>query len=403
MNFIKVLIMKNISLIFMLTACAWASAKGQITITKASFPVAGDSLLLSTDQTVSNIKIVKNGINQTWDFRTLNATTVQVNYIKEAKQGSQAAQFAAAELLEKRGTLDYYINVTDNRYEEIGVSGASPDFFNINTTTRINPPRIIRRAPLSFLDLNTSTPATTVALSLAALPDSLKTLFGGAAGLIDSIRVKFSSTRNDLVDGYGTVKLPIGDFEVLREKRITYSQTSLEAYLKLTKSWLDISQLLGGQIPAGFQNFLGKDTLFAYHYYAEGVKEPIAIATMDNIDNTKTLEITYKNIKKPVATKDAVENEWEESNVNNRPDIKALPNPAIDFVNFELSNIPQGTYKIKIYNLLGTVVWEEQHQVVGNKSVRLDTNNLKKGTYLYSLSDSKGKILATKRLIVLKA
>jgi hypothetical protein len=403
MNFIKILIMKNISLILMLIACSWAAARGQITITKASFPIAGDSLQLSTDLTVSNIKIAKNGANQIWDFRTLNANTVQVNYFKPANQGTAAAQFPGAELVEKRGTLDYYINVTDDRFEEIGVSGATPEFFNINATTRVSPPRISRRAPLNFFDLNTSTPATTVALSLAALPDSLKVLFGGAAGLIDSIRVKFSSTRNDLVDGYGIVKLPIGDFEVLREKRITYSQTSLEAYLKLTKSWLDISQLLGGQIPAGFQNFLGKDTLFTYNFFAEGVKEPIAIATMDNIDNTKTLEITYKNIKKPISTKDNVENESEENLLNNRPDIKALPNPAIDFVNFELSNLPQGTYKIKVYNLLGTVVWEEQHQVIGNKSIRLDTNHLKKGTYLYSLSDSKGKILATKRLIVLKA
>lgn len=396
--------MKNISIVLMFLTCTWVAAKGQITITKASFPVAGDSLVLSTDETVSNIKIAKNGINQTWDFRTLNASTVQVSYFKVASQGAAAAQFPAAELVEKRGTLDYYINVTNDRLEEIGVSGSSADFFNLNTTTRVSPPRVSRRAPMNFLDLNSSTPATIVAFSLATLPDSLKTLFGGAAGLIDSIRVKFSSTRNDLVDGYGTVRLPMGDFEVLREKRISYSQTDLEAFLKLTKSWINVSQLLGGQIPGGFQNFLGKDTVFTYHYYAEGVKEPIAIATMDNLDNTKALEVTYKNVKKATATKDTPNEDWETEQVlNNRPDIKAMPNPAIEFVNFELNNIPQGTYKIKIYNLLGTVVWEEQHQIAGSKSIRMDTNNLKKGTYLYSLSDSKGKILATKRLIVLKA
>jgi hypothetical protein len=123
--------------------------------------------------------------------------------------------------------------------------------------------------------------------------------------------------------------------------------------------------------------------------------------TVDNIDNTKATEVTYKNIKKTIATKDEPENA--EPTASTRPDIKAMPNPVIDIVNFEMSNLEQGNYTIKIYNLLGMVVWEEQHNVSGSKIVRLDTNNLKKGTYLYSLSNAKGKILATKRLIVLKA
>lgn len=400
MSFLKKMIMKNIALLFICVCCALGYANGQITISNVVFPKAGDTLQTSTDFTVSNIKILKNGINQTWDFRGLNASAVDKVLVKAASSGSAAAQFPNAELVEQRGTLEYYINVTNNRYEEIGTSGASALFFNINAVTKINPANIARRAPMAFLDLNNTTSAVLVAIPLSALPDSLKAAFGPLGAAIDSIRVNFSATRTDLVDGYGTVKLPIGDYEVLREKRIAYSKTDLEAYLKLTKSWLNITTLLPvNQLPPMVSRFLGKDTTTTYNFFDATHKEPIAVATMDNANETQAVEVTYKNFKKPVATND----ESEKQLVSSRPDIIAMPNPAVDIVNFELTNLQQGTYTLRIYNLLGSVVWEEKHNLAGAKTIRLDTNSFKKGTYLYSLSDSRGKIIATKRLIVLKA
>ncbi len=401
MNTFKKIIMKHITLLFTLMICSWSFAKSQITITNAAFPKAGDSLQISTDQTVTDIKMTKSGVNQTFDLRSLNATTVNVNYVKKANEGKAFAKFPAAELIEIRGGVEYYMNVTDKTYEEIGVAGASPDFLGIDITTKVSPALIRRRAPMAFFDLNNTSSATTITIPLSALPDSLKAQLGQLTALADSIRIKLTGTRTDLVDGYGTLKLPIGDFEVLREKRISFSQSDLEAFVKFTKSWISLGQLAGGQLPTQINGLIGKDTTTAYHFYGATNKEPLAIVTVDNIDNTLATEITYKNIKKPVATKDAPDNA--EPMISARPDIKAMPNPVIDIVNFEMTNLEQGSYTIKIYNLLGMVVWEEQHHVVGSKIVRLDTNNLKKGTYLYSLSNAKGKILATKRLIVLKA
>ena len=395
----KNILIKNTTLLLTLMLCAMAMAKGQITVTNATFPVAGDSLLTSTDQSVSTISIPKNGLNQVWDLRKLNAGTVDVVYVKKASEGKAFATFPKAKLIEQRGGLEYYINVTNGVYEEIGFSGATPDLFNINTATRINPSNILRRAPMNFLDLNNTQTATSIPFSLAILPDSLKSQFGALAGLADSIRIKFSASRTDLVDGYGTLRLPMGDFEALREKRITYSQSDVEAFVRFTKTWVNISQFIPtGQLPGGISGFLGKDTTTAYFFFGSKTKEPLAEVTVSNTDITQATEVTYKNIRKPVAV-----NEVASENALNKPDIKAMPNPAIDIVNFELSNLPQGNYTIRIYNLLGSVVWEEQHNVTGFKSVRLDTNYLKKGTYLYSLTDSRGRMLATKKLIVLKA
>ena len=57
---------------------------------------------------------------------------------------------------------------------------------------------------------------------------------------------------------------------------------------------------------------------------------------------------------------------------------------------------------MKIFNIVGKVVWKENYALSGNKSIKLQLEEFKKGTYLYSLLDSKGNTIGTKRLVVLK-
>lgn len=375
-------------------------AKGQATITSSYFPKTGDTILTSTDFSVSTISMAKNGTNQIFDLRSLNATSISEVYVKQASEGDAFSKFSNAELVEYRNGLQYYINTTNKVYEEIGISGASPEFFGVNVTTKVSPSNVVRRAPVAFFDLNNTSSSSLVSFPITAIPDSLAGQLGALSTFADSLRIKIKTSRTDLVDGYGTLKLPIGDYEVLREKRITYSDTDLEAYVKLSKSWLGIKQFIPtGQLPAQIRNFLGQDTATRYHFIANNVRGTLASVLVDNTDNTKALQVTYKNKYKEVtATFDEV------SPNNTRPDIRAMPNPAVDIVNFELSNLNAGNYSVRIYNLLGVVVWEEKHTVTSNnKLIRLDATNLKKGTYLYSLRDERGRTLATKRLIILKA
>jgi Secretion system C-terminal sorting domain len=375
----KNLIMKHISLLLALMIGTWSFANSQITITNVAFPKAGDSLQISTDNTVTGIKMPKNGVNQTYDLRSLDATAVAVSYVKKASEGTAGTKFPAAKLVELRGGLEYYINVTNDRYEEIGVAGATPALFNIDLNTKVSPARVVRRAPMNFFDLNNTSSASVISLALSALPDSLKSTLGALTAFADSIRIKSSTTRTDLIDGYGTLKLPMGDFDALREKRIAYNQSDIEAFVKFSKTWLSVTSLVpAAQLPAQIQTLLRKDTVVTYNFYGATAKEPLAIVTVDKLDNTLATQVAYKNIKKTVATKEFAD----EPTASTRPDIKAMPNPAVDIVNFELTNLEQGNYTVKIYNLLGMVVWEEQHSVAGSKVIRLDTNNLKKGTYL---------------------
>jgi hypothetical protein len=389
--------MRSIVLLFTIIFTTYTYANAQITVSNTTFPKAGDTLRTSSIANVKGYMIEKSGVGKTWDFSQLKATTVDEALILAAKDGSKSSDFPKATLVEKRTSGETYIVANGKTYETVGFVGPDPTGLGVSTSTKINPAQINRRAPMNFLDLNNTNSALSVSTPLTALPDSLFGQIGQLAALVDSFRVKFTATRTDLVDGYGTIKVPTGSFEVLREKRLQYSNTKLEAHTKLFKTWTDITSFFPvGQLPAQIKNFVGTDTTFTYSFFSNTHKEIIAVATMDNLDNAKVNNITYKNIKKFTPTIDL-------ANFDNRPDVRAYPNPATDEVNLEMTNLISGAYTLKIYNLLGAVIWQETHSVTGSKTIKVDVTRLRKGSYLYSVSNANGKILSTKRLLIMKA
>ena len=89
-------------------------------------------------------------------------------------------------------------------------------------------------------------------------------------------------------------------------------------------------------------------------------------------------------------------------NTSTQPDVYAYPNPAINDVRFEFSNLPPAKYKLKVFNILGMTLMEEDYQLSGFKTVKWDVSKLRKGTYLYSLVNNEGKTIATRRLMVIR-
>ena len=85
-----------------------------------------------------------------------------------------------------------------------------------------------------------------------------------------------------------------------------------------------------------------------------------------------------------------------------RPDIYVSPNPAISDVRFEFFNLSPGTYKLSIYNIIGQEEWSKMYTINGNYTEQVDISKLKKGAYLYSLKDERGRTLSTKRLMVIR-
>lgn len=373
----------------MLLASAFSAlylfATAQITVTNATFPAAGDSLVYSIDEEPLGLNpATPPGGPQNWNFSTLqNEDNFSVVY-RPASAGTQSANFPGADLVIIGQGGETYFNVTGTQFQAMGYAGNDPAGFGLNVVAKFNPIVAERKAPLNFFDISSQTTNLTLPFSTDNLPD---TLFSGAPFVPDSIRVRINTQRLEVVDGFGTCQIPGGTYPVLRQKRTEYTTTALDVLVPFL-GWLDIATIGGG----GFGGFLGTDTTVTYRFYSDTEKEEIAIATMSN-DLSSVDAIRYKKL----ATSSAVE-----PDELNGSGIQAFPNPAVEWVRFDCTNLKPGEYTLKIFNIIGKCVWKKEYVLSGTTSFRIELEEFKKGTYIYSLVDRDGNAVGTKRLVVLK-
>ena len=358
----------------------------QITITTANFPVAGDSLISATDGMPFGINIGNSGGNQTWDFRSLQGISNTTVY-KNASEGQFSNSFPNASLvvIGLAGTETYYQSSATS-FDLIGFHGNGGIDLAPVVEVKYNPPTKVRRAPLKYQDSYSDNTSLTVPFSGEDIPSEFTDSLPFTP---DSVRLNFVSNTTIEVDAWGVAQIPGGSYEVLRTKTIELRKTMLEVKLGFGPfaAWVDISD----QVP--FFDFIGLDTLKTYSFLSDLAKEPIAELQV-NPEDDSVVFVTYKS-------NDVVSNV---SYLNTgRPDLLVYPNPAIDHVRFELLNLPSGIYTVRVYNLLGQTLWQENHQVNGpKKTVRVNFSKFSKGTYLYSLTNDRGKTITTKRLVIIR-
>ena len=386
---LKNLHMKHLVLTFLISGTFSIWLTGQITVTNAGFPQAGDTLITAVDNLPDNIAITAPGGDQTWNFSGLEAPFSRRTIYGEAADGSAGADFPNATVVANIAEgADGYFKVTENTVELLGLFGADPAQLGLEILTRFNPPVIVRRAPMNFFDVNQSE-------SSLKLPFATDNLPGGIFDQLpispDSLRLDIVSDRLDIVDAWGTLTTPNGTYEVLREKRTEVRETQIWAKVGILP-WADVTALAIGALPPEAADLLGNDTIITHNFFADGVKEPIAVLTL-NSDETAVENVEYKSndITTSVQSANALQ-----------PGVYAFPNPAVDNVRFEFSNLEPGNYDLKLFNILGAEVWSDKFFINGNRAIKIDISRLKKGTYLYNLVNDKGKTITTRRLIIVR-
>jgi hypothetical protein len=365
-------------------------AAAQITVTNNTFPTAGDSIFsaVANFPTLTDV-ITAPGGNQIWDFSSLTADNEFETIYLDASTGANIASYAGADLMLGGFQNETYFNKTATKIEALGYAGLDPANLGLQVVTKFAPPVSIRRAPMNFFDINQVTTDLSLPFSIDAIPDSLLSNIPGLA-FVDSIRIRIHFERLDVVDAWGSLKIPGATYPVLREKRTEYTTTNADVHSGFL-GWIEIPIPAGGG--TGIINFLGTDTSIVYHYFSGTEKEAVAVMRVNN-DNSEVERVTYK-INQLTDVEDT-------EDAPGAASIRAFPNPAVEFVRFDCANLPAADYTLKIFNIVGKVVWKENHQISGSKSIRVDLENFKKGAYLYSLSDKKGNIIGTKRLVILK-
>jgi hypothetical protein len=376
------IILTSLSLLF------FFAIQAQITITDAYFPQAGDTLKTAFDGMPSGIVINPPGgsTDQSWDFSSVQGVSRQVVYLP-ASEGDASAEFPSADLVILLDPVgETYYKTTATTFELIGYQGLDPANLGITLLVHFNPSLIERRAPLNFIDFGSSSSAILIPFAADDIP-------GGILDSLpitpDSIRLRVAIDRSYVVDGWGMATIPGGTYDVLREKQIEERETFMDAKIGIGpfSQWVDVTDLLPDM------GFLGTDTTTTYTFYNDVEKEAIAIVTVDNEDNDIVNAVEYKD--------NGIQTNIRYVNTG-KADLIAYPNPAIDDVRVDFFNLPSSEYTLKIYNILGMVVWEKEYTLSGNRSEKISLTNLRKGTYLYSLVNNTGKIISTKRLMIMR-
>ncbi len=362
----------------------------QITVTSATFPTAGDTLKMAIDNSPEGIlALTPPGPNQTWDFTSLQVDATQNIVYRPASQGSVGAQLPGAELFTAASlNAENYYNVTDTKFELQAYHGILPYDLVANNLFEYNPPLPERRAPMNFFDIGASSSgflelflpsafSPLLMINLAAVTNNAQ---------IDSMRYRVAISGIDVVDGWGSLSIPGGTFDVLREKRTRYQETRIDAKIP-PLGWLDITD---NAIQAGFFG-LGVDTTVSYYFHNDVAKEPIAIVTLNNEQNAAT-QVVFKNTAPPVV--DGLEEAAAE-----KPQVTISPNPVFDEATIAFGNLAPGAYRLAIFDGLGRAAMEKDLQVIGGHTERMDLSRLPAGVYFFCLFDENNKALYKERLV----
>lgn len=367
------------SILAFVASSVWLHA--QITVTNATFPVAGDTLKYATDLNPDGVVITAAGGPTTWDFTGLAATQKFETSFQAASEGSAFADFSNAELVSigAGGQGETYYDVNANSFNNLGFFGTDPTGgLPIPSAFKFDPPVPERHAPLHFIDNFQPSTTLNITLPIDSTIGAILSQLGLPAGLADSIRIGVTASRIELVDAYGTLTIPGGTYEVLREKITEYRDTHLEIHT--FGFWVDVTA------QAGAGSGLGKDTTITYSFISDTEKEFIAVVTMDN-SGTVVQQVDYKD-NNVVSGDDEV--------AATVPTVVVSPNPTTAIAVFELKNFANGNYSLRLLDGLGRQVFAKKIGL-GKESVSLE--NLGQGTYFYQVFDEKNQIKATGKVL----
>lgn len=201
--------------------------------------------------------------------------------------------------------------------------------------------------------------------------------------LPDSCRITITILEETLVDAEGTLLLPTEIAQVYRHK--VAIKRAYQVEVKSNQRWTDITNLVPGI------RLITTASLLRFVSGSTGVK----LVEIELNDREEPLSIEFKT--HPMVTR-----VFSEEPV--KPDIFAYPNPSYGIVRFQLSDLATGTYKLRIFNILGVPMKDVDVSVNDRREViAVDLRDLQRGTYLYRLQDKEGRSIRTKRVVLIQS
>lgn len=359
------------------------SLSGQTKMRNVPLPTDGDAILYYVDYAPASIDPGKAGNAQRWNFMTLLSPFIRRSTYLNSQSSELQSVFKESGLYRKidEDTEAFYIQ-EDGDLLLAGYAGMDPFGIGVRSIYKYDAPLVEQRQNLQYGDGSNTKTSLSTTFTLNDLPLRIRQLLPVTP---DSIRLIMTSQRIDEVDAWGTMLMPGGFFDVLREKRSEARNLRIETKIG-SLPWQDITNTLPEN------DIFGSHVFLSYYFYSSEFNEPIVQVFM-KADNKGVDKVIYRAniIEQGIQDVGAI-----------RSGVYVFPNPAIVNARFEFTNLPSDRYRLSIKNVLSEEIWAQEYYIRGHDLQKVDVSFLAKGTYLYSLTNSKGKILSTKRLVIIR-
>lgn len=204
-----------------------SAARAQITVTHSHTVGAGTQLIYGNDQ--NEYRLPVSGTNKVWDFHNLQDDYRDTFHFGQPSKAPGHSNFPNANLTQVYVPSPYYINyvnVSDSSFSYIGTYNANDSSIQQDAYVLIYFPASYNSSHVSKVEESTDV------YPIKTDPDG-----GGPLPYIDSLEVKTFAVNAQLTDGWGTLKLPIGDFQALKYTTSDFNQPV--ARILASGNWLN--------------------------------------------------------------------------------------------------------------------------------------------------------------------
>lgn len=361
--------MKNSILLFLLVTSAAVHA--QITVTRSHLVVSGQKIVQAYDS--GTYARATAGTNMTWDFTGLSATQTDsmrfgMPFWYPGYQYFPQANLAYKSYLDENEVI--YLKADQSEIRTIGFyafDDTSESYSEYNTKLLGFPSTYN-----SAYNETSSMVATTFELGVD--PDS-----SGPIPFIDSIRVNIIRTTKSVIDGWGTIKTPLGNFPSLMQTSLEINAPSFD--MKTSGFWINIPQSVLSQL--GFP-IEPPDSLYTVNFWTDNASVGFPLVTYNYSPGQDSVSEVNWLMSKPSASG---------LKENGKSMISVYPNPVNDILHIADLGFAAN---ISVTDTEGREII--QQNITDNGS--LDLKDLNSGLYILSIRDAaSGQVLEILKIV----
>ncbi len=328
------------------------------------------------------LNLSNSGKNQVWNYYYFEPSISNEITYYQAEKGNYANQMTESEVVAKSANgQEVYYKISGNSILEVGRTGFPWLMSDLNSLILYDTKPVIKKAGLQYNDRYADRSTFTVTVGRNLMTEVRDKLPYYA----DSLRLEVEVLREGVIDGEGELLLPDGKYDVLREREEITITTKV--YFPTAIGWNEISG-------NGFNN--------AEVIIPPAIKKLTRYRYWDKIFPLPVMEIeTYTNRYHKIKFVNLDSTIPSISSNRETKDVIAVPNPTYGDITFQLVNLPFGTYQLQITDIFSKKLYDRSFKVGYDRKIKTDLGFLPKGTYVYSIIDSFGNKITTKRVVII--